>query len=225
MFLASLLLFSAVGAYAQTGIHLNYMHSWERDKISGSKQSSPELNGFAVGVDYEINILKGLLAFQPGLSYYHLADEESSFSYSSYRVTQSHLQNYLAMPLHLKVKFGIGGMKIFVFAGPTITMGLQDRDKFSADGLGSVSYNAYNGKIKASSTSAAGLLDGYVPDDEQEDRFDMLFGGGVGLELLSILEVKAGIDWGLTNRYCDTYSADDYSNHRRQFYIGVGLRF
>lgn len=225
MFLASLLLFSAAGTYAQTGIHLNYMHSWERDRLDGSKVSSPELNGFAVGVDYEIPILKGLLSFQPGLSYYHLVDEESSFNYASYRITQSYLQNYLAMPLHLKLNIGLSAMKLFVFVGPTITMGLQDRDKYSVDGAGSVSYNAYNGKIKASSTTVTSLLAEYVPDDEKEDRFDMLFGGGVGLELMSVLEVKAGIDWGLTNRYCDTYSAADYSNRRRQFYLGIGLRF
>ncbi len=224
MIMAFFLLLAGASAYAQTGIHLNYIHSGDRDRYDGSKISSPKLNGFDIGVDYEINILRDVLSFQPGLSYYHLMDEDSEMTGAYERTKVNYLQNYLAMPLHLKVKFGVQSVKMFVFVGPTITMGLLDRKKYSVDGLGSISYNKYNGKIKTTSTMLS-ADDFGVADPEEKDRFDVLFGTGVGIQLLDVIEFHLGLDYGLVNRYCDTWSADDYTDHRRQFYLGLAIRF
>ena len=49
-------------------------------------------------------------------------------------------------------------------------------------------------------------------------------GGGVGFEFLKFIELRAGYDWGLLNRYRQSYS-DDMLCRRNQVYVALGFRF
>ena len=55
------------------------------------------------------------------------------------------------------------------------------------------------------------------------NRFDVLMGGGVGLDLLRFITVKGGFDYGLMNRLKDDDGGS--SLNRLQYYISIGVRF
>lgn len=62
----------------------------------------------------------------------------------------------------------------------------------------------------------AGMLSNWL-----YNRFDVQIGAGVGLEFFKFLEVKAGYDWGLIDRY----KGDGIEVNRDQFYVSLGFRF
>ena len=55
-------------------------------------------------------------------------------------------------------------------------------------------------------------------------RFDVMIGGGVGIDLFKFLTVKAGYDYGLLNRLKGDI-AQTSSMNRSQFYVAVGINF
>ena len=66
-------------------------------------------------------------------------------------------------------------------------------------------------------------LNQWLPSGKMK-RFDVLMGGGVGLNLLRFITVKGGFDYGLVNRFKDEM-ADTGVMNRMQFYIALGVRF
>ena len=73
----------------------------------------------------------------------------------------------LSIPIHLKYTFDIVPIfNIYVFAGPTLSMGLGATEKLTATGeilgntvSGSVTYNRYSGSVKSDSEDLNDLLD------------------------------------------------------------------
>ena len=208
-------------AFAQFGVNVGYMNSTTYSRLDGAENPSTSgTNGFAVGIDHNIRLIGNILSIQPGIYYQHLLRSEDIAEISGLVANTTFTENFLAIPIHVKVGFNLVPkdiLKLYVFAGPTFSIGQNVGGEFS--------YNYYNGKIKSSSDALQSVVDTYFnPESEgQRQRFDMMLGGGVGLQVVRFLDIKVGYDYGMLNRYAGDM-ADRGTAHRGQFYVGVGVR-
>ena len=218
---------------AKTGVDLGYLNSNYRWKANGDGNGKSEpRNGFFVGVNNDIRLFAGL-SIQPGLYYSYLNDEGSE-EMLYLNVSDSYTEHMLNIPIHFKYTFDIVPVfGVYVFVGPTLSLGLAATNKMSVTGdfggtavNGSVSYNAYSGNFKTDNLSdfsdqILSTISQYMPQNRMT-RFDVLMGGGIGLDLLKFITVKGGFDYGLINRYKEDSLG---TLNRTQFYVSVGVKF
>ena len=218
---------ASIEASAQFGVNISYMNSNGRPvQWSGAKNKT---NGFTVGIDNELKLIGNFLSIQPGLYYQHLLASEDIVDFGSQLNAKNTYSDYfLAIPLHVKLGFNIlpkRMLRVYVFAGPTFEIGLKSADKLSIEGIGEVSYNYYTGKFSSSSDEITAIVasSDVFPDQKVYGRFDVMVGGGVGIQVIRFLDIKVGYDYGLVNRYRKEVS-DLGPVNRGQFYVGVGVR-
>ena len=109
------------------------------------------------------------------------------------------------------------GKKCFI-APRNIRLGFDYAAEIGGDTYGGqLTYNYYTGKFKSGDFNED--LSEVLPSYK---RFEAALGGGVGVELFRLIEVKAGYDWGLTER---SKSAEIFSSKRNIFYVTLGFRF
>lgn len=216
---------ASIEASAQFGVNISYMNSNARPiQWSDAKNQT---NGFTVGIDNELKLIGNFLSIQPGLYYQHLLASEDIVDLGSQLYAKNTYSDYfLAIPLHVKLGFNIlpdKMLRVYVFAGPTFEIGLKSEDKFSIAGEGEISYNYYTGKLSSSSDEITDIVasSGLFPDQKVYGRFDVMVGGGVGIQVIRFLDIKVGYDYGLVNRYRKEV---DKTVNRGQFYVGVGVR-
>lgn len=216
---------ASIEASAQFGVNISYMNSNARPiQWSDTKNQT---NGFTVGIDNELKLIGNFLSIQPGLYYQHLLASEDIVDLGSQLYAKNTYSDYfLAIPLHVKLGFNIlpnKMLRVYVFAGPTFEIGLKSEDKFSIAGEGEISYNYYTGKLSSSSDEITDIVasSGLFPDQKVYGRFDVMVGGGVGIQVIRFLDIKVGYDYGLVNRYRKEV---DKTVNRGQFYVGVGVR-
>lgn len=227
-------LIMSVPLSAKSGVDLGYLNSSYRSKAEGSEVSRSEpMNGFFVGVANDIRLFAGL-SIQPGL-YYSYLNSSGSEEEIGFKVSDSYTEHMLSVPIHFKYTFDIVPMfGINIFVGPTLSFGLAANNKMTVTGdvagnnvNGSVTYNAYSGKFRSENLS--GISDQIIETinrnmpQNRMNRFDVLMGGGVGLDLLRFITVKGGFDYGLMNRLKDDDGGS--SLNRLQYYISIGVRF
>lgn len=231
---AAVCTFIAMPVSAKSGVDLGYLNSYYKTKLNGSDKSTKgePMNGFYVGVNNDVRLFAGL-SIQPGL-YYSYLNSMSSEEGTGFNMTGSYTEHALNIPIHIKYTFSIvPAFGVYVFAGPTLSLGLVASDKLSVSGdllgqqfNGSVSYNRYSGNVSANGISDDILnntLNQYLPS-ERMNRFDVLMGGGIGLDLIKFITVKGGFDYGLMNRFKGDL-ADTGTLNRMQFYIALGVKF
>ena len=217
---------ASIEATAQFGVNISYMNSNGRPvQWSDAKNQT---NGFTVGIDNELKLIGNFLSIQPGLYYQHLLASEDIVEIAGLAAKNTYSDFFLAVPIHFKLGFNIipdRMLRLYVFAGPTFEIGLKSADKISLSGRdisGEVSYNYYTGEFKTSSTELDNLVASYFPEGEKlYGRFDVMLGGGIGLQVIKFLDIKVGYDYGLVNRYRKEM---DKTVNRGQFYVGVGVR-
>lgn len=221
-------------AFAQVGIEAGYMNSMYSSKMNDADKASKSdpLNGFYAGVNDNINIVAGL-SIQPGL-YYSFGTASKSEEILGFKNTYSETEHNLNVPVNVKYTFNIipSVLNISIFVGPTFSLGLASQDKLSISGEfagtafdGTLKYDNYTGKIKSDNISEElqNTLNGYMPESSMS-RFDIMLGGGIGVGLFKFLNVKAGYDYGLLNRYKGDM-AKNASLNRSQFYVALGINF
>ena len=216
---------ASIEASAQFGVNISYMNSNARPvQWSDAKNQT---NGFTVGIDNELKLIGNFLSIQPGLYYQHLLASEDRVDLGSQLYAKNTYSDYfLAIPLHVKLGFNIlpnKMLRLYVFAGPTFEIGLKSADKLSIAEIGEISYNYYTGKFSSSSDEITDIVasSGLFPDQKVYGRFDVMVGGGVGIQVIRFLDIKVGYDYGLVNRYRKEM---DKTVNRGQFYVGVGVR-
>lgn len=216
---------ASIEASAQFGVNISYMNSNARPvQWSDAKNQT---NGFTVGIDNELKLIGNFLSIQPGLYYQHLLASEDIVDLGSQLYAKNTYSDYfLAIPLHVKLGFNIlpnKMLRLYVFAGPTFEIGLKSADKLSIAEIGEISYNYYTGKFSSSSDEITDIVasSGLFPDQKVYGRFDVMVGGGVGIQVIRFLDIKVGYDYGLVNRYRKEM---DKTVNRGQFYVGVGVR-
>ncbi len=217
---------------AKNGIEIGYLNSTYRTKAaSGEVTKSDPMSGFYVGLVKDLRLFAGL-SIQPGLYYSYLNTAEKE-EIPSFNLSSSYTEHGLNLPIHIKYTFDIvPAFGVYVFAGPTLSLGLAANTKisFTGEALGNTMtfdarYNSYTGKIKSENIPEESLdqIDRYLPQTRM-NRFDVLMGGGIGLNLVKFVTVKGGFDYGLLNRFNEDM-ADAGTLNRMQFYISVGVMF
>ena len=216
---------ASIEASAQFGVNISYMNSNGRPvQWSDAKNQT---NGFTVGIDNELKLIGNFLSIQPGLYYQHLLASEDIVDLGSQMNARNTYSDYfIAVPIHFKLGFNIipdRMLRIYVFGGPTFEIVLKSADKLSIAGIGEISYNYYTGKLSSSSVEINDIVasSGLFPDQKVYGRFDVMVGGGVGIQVIRFLDIKVGYDYGLVNRYRKEV---DKTVNRGQFYVGVGVR-
>lgn len=235
LFMALMLAFSASGlnANAQIGIDFGYMGSSYRSVNKGTDNvtTSDPLNGFYLGVTDDIRLVAGL-SIQPGLSYSFLTSSEKQ-EVAGFKLSGSTNEHNLNIPVHIKYTFDIlPVLGIYVFGGPSFNIGLASNECFNISGSllgteidGKLSYDNYTGKIKSKNLSEdiQNKINDYMPQSRMT-RFDVLLGGGLGVNLFKFLTVRGGYDYGMINRYKGE-NKEQFKVNRSQFYVSVGFRF
>ena len=217
---------------AKNGIEIGYLNSTYRTKAaSGEVTKSDPMSGFYVGLVKDLRLFAGL-SIQPGLYYSYLNTAEKE-EIPSFNLSSSYTEHGLNLPIHIKYTFDIvPAFGVYVFAGPTLSLGLAANTKisFTEEALGNTMtfdarYNRYTGKIKSENIPEESLdqINRYLPQTRM-NRFDVLMGGGIGLNLVKFVTVKGGFDYGLLNRFNEDM-ADAGTLNRMQFYISVGVMF
>lgn len=217
---------------AKNGVEVGYLNSTYRSKpASGEVTKSDPMSGFYVSLVKDMRLFAGL-SIQPGLYYSYLNTSEKE-EIPAFNLSSSYTEHALNLPIHIKYTFDIvPAFGVYVFAGPTLSLGLAANTKisFTGEALNSTmtfdaTYNSYTGKIKSENIpeETLGQINQYLPQS-QMNRFDVLMGGGVGINLVKFVTVKGGFDYGLLNRYKGDL-ADAGTLNRMQFYVSVGVMF
>lgn len=239
--IAAVIFFAAVcaTASAQVGIEAGYINMhYSYGTASGGSVGKSSLNGFYAGVSDEMKLVAGL-GIHVGLNYSYATNSRSTSLSNIFTSISENLQNsslkggtetvqYLNIPVRARYAFNIipSILKIQVYAGPIFSFGLSRVQNVEINGLQLGTYNLYSGKYE--SASQGGDIFDHITGDEDDlsryRRFETAIGGGLGVELFRLLEVKIGYDWGVTNSIRKNM-ADYLSCERDMFYVTLGLRF
>ena len=226
-------IFLTLDMSAGNGVEIGYLHSSYRTNLNSDemKTASP-MSGFQVGLMKDMNIVAGL-SLQSGLTYSYLNSAEKE-EVPMFNITGSYTEHMLNIPIQVKYTFDIiPAFGVYVFAGPTLSLGLAATTKLSVSGSiagntleGNLKYNAYTNKLKSDNIpdEYVNLVNQYLPQDRVLNRFDVLMGGGVGVNIIKFVTVKGGFDYGLLNRLKGDLANAGKLN-RMQYYISVGLTF
>lgn len=223
--------FAVTESFAQVGIEAGYANSRYSTRYNGEVENSDALNGFYVGANYNLHLVAGL-SIQPGINYSFLTRVEKDSEIPGITLKGSQSEHYINVPVMFR--YGVDvfpEVNIYVFTGPTFSAGLADITSLDMNGKilgqeinGNVSFDAFTGKIKSSN-----IDDKYLEEfnkeitDSVRNRFDIMYGIGIGVKLFDVAEVRFGYDWGLLNRLKD--AGDGYYSRRDMLYAGVTFRF
>lgn len=112
--------------------------------------------------------------------------------------------NLFALDIPVNFSYGIdfsSAVRGFIYAGPTFEIGITADQKIGD----SSSYNMYEDELK---------------------RFDIKLGGGIGVDINSLIRVTAGYNAGLLNLLKkDIYPGVDAKCKANQFHVGVAYLF
>ncbi len=218
-------------AYAQFKFGAGYSMGSHSLKY-GDSQENYSLHGFNVGATYDIDFIDWkVLDFGVvvGVNYELLTDRQSKdVELLKTRLTETVTEHYLNVPLQLNLGLNIvpGIFGVYVFGGPSLAFGLASNTETSLDtplGKGMVKYNNYTGKYN-SNNIPDDMVSGVTGDmPTGYGWFDVKLGAGAGIEILDAIDLKAGYNWGLVNRY--TGDSKDISYHSDQFYVTLSYIF
>lgn len=196
---------AASSAFAQDlSVGAGYLNSVAKTTIN-SNASSNAMNGAYLGIGVAMPIHKNI-SVNSGL-YYSLLAGESSTSVLGGALSGSSktMEHYFNVPVHINFAYDLAkGIKVFAFAGPTVNLGLASSTTLTGSVLGS------------SSTSK---VDNYA-DDSQYGRFDLLVGGGAGIQVRSI-KIYGGYNYGLIDRNAN----ENVKLNRSEIVAGVAFCF
>jgi hypothetical protein len=172
IFAASLMLLGT-SAFAQVAIGAGYVNSKQTLATSSTTVSMPS-NGFYAGLDYTVPV-GDILGLSAGVNFEWLRSDPSFLLTSL--LSGQFTEQYINAPVRVNVGFDLSdGIRIGVFGGPTFSYALSGQIS-----RGSISYDIYK--------------------TENYQRFDVLVGGGVNLDLMNKLRVSVGYDLGMFNKY------------------------
>lgn len=198
---AAAMLLACATSFAQLNVNLGYASSTDRYK-AGNDLYSMRLNGFTVGVGFSLELADGLL-FTPGVNYLFAGASDTVAGPVSLKGNVT--EHYIHVPMTLSYDLPLsGGVKLFLFAGPTASVGIASNTKLTVN----------VGTLKADE-----VVDNYK--DNEYYRFDILLGGGIGLKIADSYLFKVGYDFGMLNRS----GVKDVTDHRRLLTVGLSYLF
>ncbi len=199
---------SATCAMAQISVGAGYLNETSTLSYkSGNTTTTTEtpMGGFYIGGDYEYAIGQGL-SFSAGLKgvmYSHKKVEENLPIFGD--VTTKRTELNLVVPVAVNYSYVISPeLKAFAFAGPSFSFGLSAKSKTTYE-------------TDADKTTVVDLYG----EDSNYKGFNLLFGAGAGVDVMDMVRIKVGYDFGLVNRS----SAENTTVKDKQWYIGVAYLF
>lgn len=202
---AASMMLIGTSAFAQVSVGAGYLNASSVTKVSSSTSTVP-FNGFYAGIDYTYAI-NDVFGVTPGI-YYEYAASNSTASISSISGSATTKEHYINIPVYLNAGVNFGdGLKGFVYAGPTFSYGL------ASSSSGSVSFLGYS--------LGTGESDNYASGNY--GRFDVLVGGGVGVDIKNTVRLTVGYDLGMFNR--NTAENASTTTNRNQLHAGVAFLF
>lgn len=221
--LAASMMLAGTNAFAQISVGFGYLGSPE--KLSATKMDLSKsfyMNGLYAGFDNTIQFDPNM-GMSVGVYYvYSAASASQMFDYLELieNFAKGSLdEHYINVPINLVFGTDVNeGLRAFIFAGPTVSCGLSS-------------------KVKA---NVLDLLKFKVSDNYKHDyfeRFDLMFGGGIGFDINSTIRIKAGYDYGLFNRIGEGLTIKNKTGeeviatnqnanlHRSQVTVGISYLF
>ena len=195
MIAAAFMLVSA-SAHAQLSVGAGYLNTSLLEK-QGSISSGESFNGLYIEADYKFDLYKGFIGFAPGLRYNFGTTEVEGVNWN---------EQYLDVPLMFDFGYDFSdSFRFFAFIGPTLSFGISSNMKVAG-----VKVDVYE--------FAGEYLDGTV----DYGRFDLMFGYGVGVDIIRRVRIKAAVDHGLLNRMKNDMGS---VTHRNLVRLGVAYLF
>lgn len=188
-------------AFAQLSVGAGFVNSKTNLNISLagilSAKADAVTNGFFLGGSYNIPIGTSGLGVAPGIRFSYLTNNDVDLKIADGDFSET----YLSVPVD--INFGVAladGIKGLIYAGPAFSYGLTSQIK-----SGSIEYDIYDGELKE--------LSDYK-------RFDVLLGGGFGVEFYDMVRFTVGYDWGMLDRGPSAIEVK-----RNQLSVGVAYIF
>lgn len=184
---------------AQPSVEAGYVNSVQKMKASGSTVSGTT-NGVYVGANWNLELSK-VFSLTPGVYYEFLTTSDYKFSFASGSVQE----HYANVPVLLNAGVNlVDNVRLFAFGGPTLSLGIA------------ASTSVDSGTGKGGNRKKHNL---YSDDDYK--RFDVLAGGGLGIEVNHHFRFMVGYNAGLLNRT----SLDGATLKCNQLKIGAAFVF
>ena len=165
-------LLTAGVASAQMTYSIGYLNKNSKTDVSGGGitiSSENSMSGFSIGLDDNINLTGDLnVAVGAAMEFYFKKDGD--YKYKDFN---------LAVPVDFNYGFALGSsLKLFVFAGPTLNLGIISDQKGPNDSKWNY----------------------YASDEGDNSRLDVLVGGGAWLDIQDQFRIKAGYKVGMMDR-------------------------
>ncbi|MDO5443573.1 MAG: outer membrane beta-barrel protein [Bacteroidia bacterium] len=221
--LAASMMLAGTSAFAQISVGAGYLGTFQ--KLSATNldiSKSVYMNGLYAGLENTMQFDANM-----GLSvgaYYVYSAASASSMFDTLELIEGFVkgrldEHFINIPVNLM--FGADfqeGLRGFFYAGPTVSCGISSKVK--ANVLDVLKFNA---------------SDNYKHN--YFERFDLLFGAGVGMDINNAIRIKAGFDYGLFNRIGEGLSIkgkdgqernainEKASLNRSQLTVGVSYLF
>jgi hypothetical protein len=200
----------AIEASAQS-LKVGYVGgNWKEKDTDNDRTKTYSLSGFLVGFDYEYVLpsAKGV-SIRPGVNLVYTSGRKSGEKLTDLDVY---------VPVDVKYAYDINSsLSVYAFAGPRFDVGLISRSTDKYDGYKDSS-DKYSGERKITYKGETTTVEG----DPEYKRFDLKIGLGTGVRFKKV-SFEIGYDFGLINRYIETY--DDYTLKRNRLILTVGYNF
>ena len=204
--IAASMMLIGTNAFAQISIGAGYVNS-NMKNTAGSSVSNLPSNGFYAGADYLISEGAGFGVSVGAYYSYLIATSSASTSVFGINIgASSKVQEmYLDVPVNFNYSIDLTpSARGFIYAGPAFSFGISSTTEFS----GSI------GTLGGSTSKH----DNY--NDSDYNRFDILLGGGVGVDF-NRLRFTVGYNLGMLNRV----ASDSYTQKRNVLHAGLAFLF
>ena len=195
---ASLMLLGT-SAFAQVSVGAGYVNGKYNYSTSSSKYSQ-NANGFYAGLEYTVPVGE-VFGLSAGVNYEMLMSK----NYNLYSLSGNIKESYINVPVRLNIGANLGDSRIFAFGGPTLSYALSSKAEVGVGGF-------------------TGMVDLY--DKEFfENRFDVMVGGGLGIDLMERFRVTVGYDFGMFNKLDDGDDSASAKFTRNRLHAGIAFLF
>ena len=170
----------------------------------GDASKGDPFSGFYAGADAAI-YNKNNFAITPGIYFAYASCSKTASIGSLASATGTTKEMYLDIPVNFSYGIDFGFAKVFAYAGPTFSLGASSTSEVSAESV-----------IGGGKTDP---VDNYG-DNSNYGRFDVLIGGGLGIDI-SCIRITAGYNYGLLDRN----TTDNVKYNRSGLHAGVAYLF
>ena len=186
-------------AFAQVSVGADYVNG-KYNYANSSNKYSQNANGFYAGLEYNVPVGE-VLGLSAGVNYEMLMSKD----YSLYSISGNLKEQYINVPVRLNIGANLGDSRVFFFGGPTMSYALSSKAEVGIAGI----------------TGSVDLYD----KDIFKNRFDVMVGAGLGIDLMERFRVTVGYDFGMFNKLDDGDDSASAKFTRDRLHAGIAFLF